>query len=91
LQEKELQWLIVLLEMYIYQLILGMDNHLDALLNCHLYRTRIESLILSSQISTERVNLSGYSVTLSFNIQLVCMSDKCVDVQLVSVLHAKKL
>ncbi|XP_065903420.1 uncharacterized protein [Dysidea avara] len=32
--------------------------------------TRIESLILSSQISTERVNLGDDSVTLSFDIQL---------------------
>ena len=36
-----------------------------------IFRTRIESLILSSQISTERVDLGDDSVSLSFNIQLV--------------------
>ena len=47
-----------------------MNGKYDLVIN--FYRTRIESLILSSQISTERVNLGDDSVTLSFDIQLVC-------------------
>ena len=40
------------------------------------HRQRVESLILSSQISTDpqRVFLSGDTVQLTFNIGMVCMS-----------------